>query len=202
MRRPLLRPLPPLARLLMMLGGDFISMIVFAVVLGRTHSLGLSLAMSLASGVAGIGWTRARGRPVDAMQWLSVALVVVFGGASLLTHDMRFVMFKPTVIYLAVAAVMLKPGWMRRYLPEKAKPHGEAITLTFGYVWAAAMATVAGVNLGLALHGDLKLWAAFLAVGPLVLKLGLTALQYVVTRQHVIAAVRSQTGRPELAAAA
>ena len=104
------RPLPPLARLVLMLAGDFVSMIVFAVVLGRTRSLPLSLALSLLSGVAGIGWTRMGRRPVDAMQWLSVSLVMVFGGASLLTHDIRFVMFKPTVIYLAVAAAMLKPG--------------------------------------------------------------------------------------------
>ena len=201
MRLALSRPLPPLAKLFLMLAGDFVSMIVFAVVLGRTHSLPLSLALSLLSGVAAIAWTRSRGRPVDAIQWLSVGLVVVFGGVSLLARDMRFVMFKPTVIYLAVAAVMLKPGWMQRYLPVKAQPYGVGITVAFGYVWAAAMVTLAVVNFGLALHGDLKLWAAFLAVAPLTLKVGLVAVQYVVTRQRVMAAVRVERSRGGLPAA-
>jgi len=184
------RPIHPLARLAFTLGGDFVSTLVFALVFARSHDLAWSLGLALASGVGGIAWTRARGRSVDALQWLSLALVVVFGGASLMTCDARLVMIKPTIIYLAVAAVMLKPGWMRRYLPEKALQHGAAITDRFGYVWSAAMASLAAANLALAWHGDVRLWGAFLASAPLALKLGLGVVQYVVTRATVIAAVR------------
>ena len=45
-------------------------------------------------------------------------LIAVFGAATLLTGDPRFVMFKPTGINLVLGAVMLKRGWMERYAPE------------------------------------------------------------------------------------
>ena len=40
---------------------------------------------------------------------------------ALLTDDPRFVMLKPTLIYCIVGTVMLKPGWMTRYLPPIAR---------------------------------------------------------------------------------
>src|SRR5271165_1485652 len=43
-------------------------------------------------GVVQIGFEKLRGRPVETMQWLSMAVVIVFGGASLLTQDNRFIM--------------------------------------------------------------------------------------------------------------
>ena len=73
-----------------------------------------------------------RGRPVDAMQWLSLGLVVVMGGATLLTHDRHFIMVKPTIIYLAVGAVMLKPGWMNRYLPAIVQENAPDLGRLFG----------------------------------------------------------------------
>jgi intracellular septation protein A len=67
--------------------------------------------------VVQIGWLMARRQKIDAMQWLSIGLVVVSGVATLLTSDARFVMLKPSVIYCIVGAYMLRPGWMNRYLP-------------------------------------------------------------------------------------
>ncbi len=55
----------------------------------------------------------------------------------------------------------------------------------FGYVWAAPMFALAAANLALASHGDLRLWAGFLAVAPLTLKAALIVLQYATTRALV-----------------
>ena len=52
------------------------------------------------------------------MQWMSLGLVVVLGGATMLTQSPRFMMIKPTIVHFAVATVMLRRGWMLRYLPE------------------------------------------------------------------------------------
>ncbi len=50
------------------------------------------------------------------MQWMSLFLVIASDEAALLTHDPRLVMVKPSLIYIAIGIVMLKPGWMNRYL--------------------------------------------------------------------------------------
>lgn len=184
---------PPLVHALALILGDLVSTLVFSAVFALTHGLGLSFAIAVATGIGGVLWTRWRGRRVDAIQWLSLGLVVVFGAAALVAHDPRFVMLKPTLIYLAVAATMLKRGWMTRYMPPIVLKHGPEIADRFGYVWSAGMFALAVANLALAAHGDMKLWASFLAAAPLGIKLVLVATQYGVTRwmvrRRVIAAM-------------
>jgi intracellular septation protein len=50
-------------------------------------------------------WEFARKRPMGTMQWMSLFLVVSFGGITLLTNDPRFVMIKPSLIYKVVGVV-------------------------------------------------------------------------------------------------
>ncbi|WP_019100381.1 septation protein A [Chromobacterium haemolyticum] len=73
----------------------------------------LSRDMFIATGVAIVattllvGWTWLRHRKVDTMQWVSLGLIVVLGGATLLLHDKHFIMWKPTVLYWVMGAGLL-----------------------------------------------------------------------------------------------
>ena len=51
------------------------------------------------------------------MTYASLALVIVLGSATLLTNDPRFVLAKPSIAHFAIGAIMLKRGWMLRYMP-------------------------------------------------------------------------------------
>src|SRR5512138_2793369 len=93
---------------------DMASTIFFLVLIAITKNVTLSVALGMALGVVQIAAQGLRKRPIDTMQWMSLFLVLGSGAATLLTHDARFVMFKPTIIYAIVGAVMLKPGWMNR----------------------------------------------------------------------------------------
>ena len=115
------------------------------------------------------------------MQWMSIGLVVVFGGATLFTHNPHFVMVKPTLIYIAIGVVMMKRGWMQRYIPPVAMEDGADLIMGFGYVWAGLMFFTAAANLVLAM-GDTKLWLAFLAVFPAGSKIVLFFIQYATMR--------------------
>ena len=130
------------------------------------------------------------------MQWTSLALVGVFGALGLRLHDPRLLMVKPTLAYLTVAAVMLKPGWMARYLPGVVRTHAPDLVRSFERLWAGAMAALAAINLGLAVQGDVGAWTAFLAVAPLACKAGLTALQYATLRLVVRRRVRRAGAQP------
>ena len=115
--------------------------------------------------------------------------MLVFGGASLITHDPHFIMFKPTLIYAAVGVVMLRwPGWIVRYQPPVALRWGRDVAMRFGYVWAGLMFGTGALNLALVVHGDSKLWVWFLGVFPIASKLALFAAQYALTRLIVVAA--------------
>ena len=161
---------------------DFLSTLVFVGLYAATHSLKASVALAIGIGVAQVAWSRLRRRPIDTMQWLSLGLVIVFGAASLLTHNPRFVMFKPTLIYCVVGGAMLKPGWQKRYLPPIAVQRAGDVCFVFGYVWAALMFATAAANLALVLGGSAAMWAWFVGVFPLASKIGFVLIQYGVTR--------------------
>jgi intracellular septation protein len=177
---------------------DLLSTIFFLVVFAVTGNIYVATGLGIATGVSQVLILKVRRKPVDLMQWMSLGLVVVFGGATLITRNPHFVMVKPTLIYLAVAIVMLKRGWMTRYMPPVAVEDGADLIVVFGYVWAGLMAFTALANLAVALTMDTRTWAAFLAVFPLGSKIVLFFAQYlamriVITRRRRAAALNAAT---------
>jgi intracellular septation protein A len=120
------------------------------------------------------------------MQWLTLGLVAVFGGAALATHNPVFVMVKPTLIYVAVGCVMLRRGWMTRYMTDpRAISHAADVTTRFGYAWAGLMFATGAANLALAVWASPAAWAWFVGVFPLASKIGLVGIQYAMTKSIV-----------------
>jgi intracellular septation protein len=162
------------ARVLMM---DLASTILFLVVYLATDNLFLAVGLGMVLGVVQIGWQYARKQPIGSLQLLSVVLILASGTATFFTHDPTFVMLKPSAIYCIVGLVMLKRGWMNRYLPERAAPVADVAT-AFGYVWAGLMFGSAVLNVALALSLDPKAWAAVMSAWGLFSKIGLFLIQY------------------------
>ncbi len=150
------------------------------------HSLGVAL------GVAQIGWEFARKKPIDAMKWVSLFLVVGSGAATLLTDDPRFMMVKPSLIYVVVDAAMLKPGWMNRYLPPIAMEVVPDIAVIFGFVWAGLMFFSAALNIVVALNFSLVTWASFMSVYGIVSKAGLFLIAFATMRYIGVRRRRAQ----------
>jgi len=125
------------------------------------------------------------------MEWLSLFLVVAAGSATLLTHDVRFVLFKPSVIYVIVGVVMLKPGWLNRYLPDIAKTVVPDVAVAVGYAWAGLMFISAAVNGLVALTCDVATWALVMPiygmVSKMVLFLGGFGAMRVIGRRRIMA---------------
>jgi intracellular septation protein A len=162
------------ARVLMM---DLASTILFLLVYLATDELFLAVGLGMVLGVVQIGWQHARKQPIGSLQLLSVVLILASGTATFFTHDPTFVMLKPSVIYGIVGLVMLKRGWMNRYLPERAAPVADVAT-AFGYAWAGLMFGSAVLNVALALSLDVKTWAAVMSAWGLFSKIGLFLIQY------------------------
>jgi intracellular septation protein len=89
---------------------DFLSAILFLVVYAVSGDLFAAAAIAVAAGVAQLAGFRLARRRVEPTQWMSLGLVVVLGGATMLTQSPRFIMVKPTIVHFAVAAVMLRRG--------------------------------------------------------------------------------------------
>jgi intracellular septation protein len=157
---------------------DLASTFIFLIVYLLSNSIPLSVILGMALGIAQIAWELARKRPIGTMQWMSLFLVVCFGGITLVTNDPRFVMIKPSLIYAVVGVVMLKPGWMNRYLPPVAIELMPDVGRVFGFVWSGLMFFSAALNLILALNLSVVTWASFMSVYGIISKLGLFLIQY------------------------
>ncbi|HEX3920198.1 MAG TPA: septation protein IspZ [Caulobacteraceae bacterium] len=182
---------------------DMLSTLFFAGVFALTHNLYAATGLGIAIGIGQISYLLFRGRKVAALQWASVGLVIVMGVAAIVTNDPRFVMIKPTIIYVVVAASMLQPGWMTRYVPPAAQEHlPRRLIVGAGYGWAALMALTAVLNLYFAFATSAATWAAFLAIFPMASKLTAFAIQYGAFRVIAIRNARSGASASSQAIAA
>ncbi|MBI3197558.1 MAG: septation protein IspZ [Rhodospirillales bacterium] len=93
---------------------DMASTLLFLAAYLLTGSIFLAVALGMALGIGQIAWELAKKQPVEALQWLSLVIILASGSATFFTNDPVFVMLKPTVIYVIVGIVMLKRGWMNR----------------------------------------------------------------------------------------
>jgi intracellular septation protein len=173
------------------LASDFFSTIVFLALYFITGNVVLATAVAIAGAVAQLIYSRIKGQPLGFMAYASLALVIVLGSATLLTHDPRFVLAKPAIAHFAVGAIMLKRGWMLRYMPPIVAETIPGYVTVAGYAWAALMFALAAGTIAIASTGDIKLWAFYVSVIAIGAKVAAFAVQYVTFRILVTSRLRS-----------
>jgi len=173
------------------LGTDFLSAIVFLTLYLTTGNVVLATSVAIAGAVAQVVYSRVKGQRLNFMTYASLALVIVLGSATLLTNDPRFVLAKPSIAHFAIGAIMLKRGWMLRYVPPiVSETIPEYVTIA-GYAWAALMFALGAGTIAVASTGDLKLWALYVSVVLIGAKLTAFAVQYVAFRVLVTNRIRA-----------
>ena len=158
---------------------DSLGVLVFAVLLAAGAGIVPAVVAGTVVAVAVIGYELVRGHQIAALQWISLASVLFTAAATLLTGDPRFVMAKPTIVYLIVGSVMLRKGWLNRYIPPEQLAIVGDVMDRFGMIWAALMFASAGLNLVVALFFT-AWWPLFIGIFPLASKFGLFAVHVAV----------------------
>ena len=170
---------------------DFLSAIVFLVLYLSTGNVVLATSAAIAGALAQVVYSRIKRQPLGFMTYASVALVIVLGTATLLTSDPRFVLAKPSIAHFAIGAIMLKRGWLLRYMPSiVTETIPEYITFA-GYAWAVLMFALGAGTIAIASTGDLKLWAFYVSVVLIGAKLVAFAVQYLSFRLLVTNRLRA-----------
>ena len=62
--------------------------------------------IAIVASLVQIGWVKLRGHKVETMMWVSLGIIVVFGGATLWLHDESFIKWKPTVLYWIFSGII------------------------------------------------------------------------------------------------
>ena len=173
------------------LATDFLSAIVFLVIYLATDNVVLATSVAIAGAVAQVIHARIKGKPLAFMTYASLGLVIVLGTVTLLTRDPRFVLAKPAIAHFAICAIMLKRGWMLRYMPPIVSETIPEYVTAAGYAWAALMFVLGLGTIAVASTGDLKLWAFYISVVLIGAKLTAFAVQYVAFRVLVTNRIRA-----------
>jgi intracellular septation protein A len=173
------------------LASDFLSTIVFLVLYLITGEVVLATSVAIAGAVAQVIYARVKAKPLGFTTWASLALVIVLGSATLLTRDPRFVLAKPAIGHFAIGMIMLKRGWLLRYMPPVVSETIPEYVTTAGYAWAALMFALGLGTIAVAATGDLKLWAFYVSVVLIGAKLLAFAVQYVALRLIVTNRIRA-----------
>jgi intracellular septation protein len=173
------------------LGTDFLSTIVFVAIYWATGNVVLATGVAIAGAVVQVIHARIKGLQLGFMTYASLALVITLGSATLLTNDPRFVLAKPSIAHFAIGAIMLKRGWMLRYVPPIVTETIPEYVTFAGYAWAVLMFALGAGTIAVALTGDMKLWTIYVSVVAIGAKVAAFAAQYVAFRLLVTSRIRA-----------
>ncbi|HYG54233.1 MAG TPA: septation protein A [Burkholderiales bacterium] len=129
-----------------------------------------------------VGWLKLRGKKVEPMLWASLAIIAVFGGATLLLQDETFIKWKPTVLYwlfgavLALTATVFRRNLIRAMLSEQMQlpnPVWERLN----WSWVGFFLFMGALNLYVAYNFSTDLWVNFKLFGGMGLMLLFVVLQ-------------------------
>ena len=173
------------------LASDFLSTIVFLIIYLVTDNIILATSLAVAGAIAQVIYARVKGNSLGYMTYASLALVIVLGTATILTQDPRFVLAKPSIAHFAIGAIMLKPGWMLRYMPARVTDVIPEYVTAAGYAWAVLMFVLGAGTIVVAWTGDLKLWAFYVSVVLVSAKIAAFAIQYLIFRIIITTRLRA-----------
>ncbi len=129
-----------------------------------------------------VAWVKYHHGKVDTMLWVSLGIITLFGGATLLLHDETFIKWKPTILYwffsasLLLSPALFKKNLMRAMLQEKLTLP-DPVWSSLNVAWAAFFAALGVVNLYVAFNYATDIWVNFKLFGATGLMLAFVLLQ-------------------------
>jgi intracellular septation protein len=150
----------------------------------------VATAVAIAATFVQIGWMRFRRRRVDNMLWVSLGVIVVFGGATLLLRDETFIKWKPTVLYWLFGAALLiaELGFRKnliRAMMEKQVALPDIVWRKLLMSWVGFFAVMGVLNLYVAFSFSTDAWVNFKLFGGMGLMLAFVVLQALMLSKYV-----------------
>lgn len=147
-------------------------------------------AVAIVATLIQIAWAKLRHGKVEGALIASGAIIVVFGGATLLLHDESFIKWKPTVLYWLFAAVLFASNaWfgknLIRSLMEKQISMPPAIWNKLNLAWAAFFALLGCINLYVAFNFSTDIWVDFKLFGTMGLMLAFVIGQSLMLNKYM-----------------
>ena len=150
----------------------------------------VATAVAIAATFLQIGWLKWKKRRVDAMMWVSLAIIVVFGGATLALHDETFIKWKPTVLYWLFGAVLTGSELLfgRNLIRAMLKGQVEIPEIAWtrlNWSWVGFFAFMGAANLYVAFNFPTDTWVNFKLFGGMGLMIVFVVIQALFLLRYV-----------------
>ncbi len=143
----------------------------------QLYDIYVATAVAIAASILQVSYLALRRQKIETMHWVTLGLLVVFGGLTLMLRDPTFIKWKPTVVNWMFAGAFLISGLtMQRSLLQRMMDHAitlpEPVWKRLNLAWVGFFVALGVVNLYVAFNFSEAIWVNFKMFGLL----GLTLL--------------------------
>jgi len=130
----------------------------------------LATLLAIVATLLQVMWLLVRKRKVEPMLWISLALIVVFGGATIYLQDETFIKWKPTILYwafacvLALGTLLLKKNFVRSLLSQSMQLP-DPVWHRLNWAWTLFFMFAGALNIAVAYTVDTQTWVNFKLFG-------------------------------------
>jgi intracellular septation protein len=148
---------------------DFFPIILFFAAF-KVAGIYAATGVAIAATIVQIAWLRFRTGKIEPMQWVSLGVIVVFGGATIALHDETFIKWKPTVLYWLMSGSLLAgqlvfgKNLLKSIMGSQMELPEGAWRLA-NWTWIGFFAVMGVLNLWVAYHYDTDTWVNFKLFG-------------------------------------
>lgn len=160
---------------------DFFPIILFFAAF-KLWGIYAATGVAIAATVVQIAYLRLRHGKVEPMQWMSLGIIVLFGGATLLAQSETFIKWKPTVLYWLMGGTLLAGQLLfrRNFIKSLMGAQIElpdAVWSQLNWAWAGFFTAMGVLNLWVAYQFDTDTWVNFKLFGGIGLMLAFVIAQ-------------------------
>ncbi len=149
--------------------GDFLALILFFVAYYLTKDIRIATAVAVVVGVGQAAITWIKVKHLEPMQWISLGLIVVFGGATIITNNADFIKWKASLLLWATAIAILVSQIMKKnglkLLMGKELKLPDNVWNKLAYAWIAFFAATGTINLWVAYNFTQDQWVSYKTFG-------------------------------------
>jgi intracellular septation protein len=173
----------------MKLLADFFPIILFFAAF-KFAGIYVATGVAIAATVIQIAWLRFTRGKVEPIQWVSLAIIVAFGGATIALHDETFIKWKPTILYwvmgaiLAAGQLVIRKNLLKSVMGSQLELPEEAWRV-MTWSWIAFFALMGVINLWVAFNFDTNTWVNYKLFGGMGLMVVFILGQAVYLSKHV-----------------
>lgn len=168
---------------------DLFPVILFFIAF-KLYGIYVATAVAIAASILQVAYVYAKNKRVEKMHIITLALIVILGGATLIFQDEAFIKWKPTVVNWGFALVFLGSHYIGqkpiiRRMMDQAISLPDRVWLNLSYMWVVFFIFSGIANIYVAYQYDTDTWVNFKLFGLMGLTLVFIIIQGIYISRYI-----------------